>query len=374
MPINSTNPNPRSLNYLQSILPVGDDKFVMMDIGARGGIAPTWKPIAEMARIIGFDPDPDECERLNHQELGVEFVPFALASGPGKRPFYLTELEYCHGFKASNEEFLGRFPNAINNAVKSSVEMEADALDNIVGGLNIKHLDFMKIDTEGSELDVLQGATKSLGSKSVLGLLVEVWWDPRLKNQPPFSELDSFIREQGFTFFDLECQRYPRNSLPVGNLKRTSKKVETGNPIKKGIRNLIRKVRGKTKYSNSAAYRHFGQMLTGDALYFRDPIWDIGKNESDFAWTDESILRLIGLLDLYNYQDFAIEILDFYRDKFKKAVDVDFLLDSLVPPIDGTILPFGEYWEISARLFSENVLLPQVRHKLRLVRPKYRGN
>ena len=150
MPINSANPNPRSLNYLKSILPLSDGKFVMMDIGARGGIAPTWKPIGEMARIIGFDPDPDECERLNHQELGIEFVPVALASGPGKRPFYLTELEYYYGFRANNEEFLGRFPNAINNAVRSSVEMEADALDNIVGELNIKHLDFIKIDSEGS--------------------------------------------------------------------------------------------------------------------------------------------------------------------------------------------------------------------------------
>jgi len=48
-------------------------------------------------------------------------------------------------------------------------------------------------------------------------------------------------------------------------------------------------------------------------------------------------------------------------------------MDSLVPPIDGTILPFDEYWDISARLFAENVLLPQVRHKVRLVRPRYRG-
>jgi len=373
MPISTLNPNPRSLNYLGSILPADDDKFVLMDIGARGGIAPQWKPISPLARVFGFDPDTEECNRLNQQKLGVEYLPFALASGPGKRPFYLTELEFCHGFKAVNEKFFGRFPNAINNAVKSSVEMEADALDNIIGRLKIKHLDFMKIDTEGSELDILQGAKESLSCKSVLGLLVEVWWDPRLKNQPPFSELDAFIREQGFTFFDLECQRYPRNAMPVGNLRREPLKVKTGKPLGKAIRNLFRKIGGKTKYSNSEAYRHFGQMLTGDALYFRDPIWDIGNKEGNFTWTDESILRLIGLLDLYNYQDFAIEILDFYREKFTRAVDVDFLMDSLVPPIDGTILPFGEYWDISARLFSENVLLPQVRHKACLKRPKYRG-
>jgi len=372
MPINSTNPTPRSLNYLKSVLPAGDDKFVLMDIGARGGIASTWNPLSGLARFIGFEPDEDECLRLNQEQRGVEFVPFALASSPGNYPFYLTELEYCHGFKASNEKFLGRFPNAINNAVKSQVEMKADALDNIIGRLGINHLDFIKIDTEGSELDILRGSIDSLRSRSTLGLLVEVWWDPRIKNQPSFSELDSFIRGQGFTFFDLECQRYPRSSLPVGHLKRIPSRIKRGAPVKRVLRNLIRKIRRKTHYVNGPAYRDFGQMLTGDALYFRDPIWDMGQNECAFAWTDESILRLVGLLDLYNYQDFAIEILDFYRDKFKVAIDVDFLLDSLVPPVDGAILPFDEYWELSARLFAKNILLPHLRPKLHLTRPKYR--
>ena len=114
-------------------------------------------------------------------------------------------------------------------------------------------------------------------------------------------------------------------------------------------------------------------MLTGDALYFRDPVWDIRQKGNAFDWDDETVLRLIGLLDLYNYQDFAIEILDFYRDQFDRPVDVGLLLDSLVPPIDGTILPFDDYWDISAKLFADNCLLPNLRPKLRLSRPKYRG-
>jgi FkbM family methyltransferase len=346
------------------ILSSYDERFVLMDIGARDGVLPQWKPIADMARIIGFEPDEEECARLNKKNSGVEFVPSALASGPGQRPFYLTELEYCHGFMPCDEKYFGRFPNAVNNRVRDKVTLEADSLDNVVtkSKSRLDHIDFIKIDTEGSELDVLHGARATLSKCHVLGLLVEVWWDSRLKNQPAFAELDSFIREQGFSFFDIECQRYPRNSLPVGRL--TSVQGEKSK--------WFSTLRGNAQtFSSEAPYRYFGQMLTGDALYFRDPIWDLSQEEDSFGWTDESILRLVGLLDLYNYPDFAIEILDFYRDRFSGHVDVDLLMDSLVPPIDGVILPFGEYWDISAKLFADNYLAPHIRPKLRLSKPNY---
>jgi FkbM family methyltransferase len=375
MPINSTNGQPRSLGYLQEILSSHDDRFVLMDIGARDGVMPQWKPIADVARIIGFEPDRDECDRLNGRSTGVEFIPSALAAGPGERPFYLTELEYCYGFMPCDEKYFGRFPNAINNAVRSQITLQADSLDNIVGKSPIPHIDFIKIDTEGSELDVLQGARNTLRNGRVLGLLVEVWWDPRLKNQPAFSDLDAFIRDHGFSFFDIECQRYPRNALPVGRMNkgrgRWFRFFSRFMPDSAALF-FSRFTSDAGALSCEVPYRYFGQILTGDALYFRDPVWDLSQGKTDFHWDDETILRLVGLLDLYNYPDFAIEILDFYRDRFTRSIDVDLLIDSLVPPVDGVILPFDEYWDISARLFATHHLAPHIRPKLRLFKPKYR--
>ena len=375
MPINSTNRKPRSLGYLQDILSSSDDRFVLMDIGARDGVSRTWTPIADMARIIGFEPDTDECERLNNNGMGVEFIASALAASPGKRPFYLTEWEDCSGFMPCDENYFGRFPNAINNTVRAQITLQADSLDNIVGKSPIPHIDFIKIDTEGSELDVLQGARDTLRNGRVLGLLVEVWWDPRLKSQPAFSDLDAFIRSHGFSFFDIECQRYPRNTLPVGRMnKRRGKWFRFFSRFMPDFAAsfLSRFTPDGGPLSCDVPYRHFGQILTGDALYFRDPVWDLSQGKTDFDWDDDTILRLVGLLDLYNYPDFAIEILDFYRDRFTRSIDVDLLIDSLVPPIDGVILPFDEYWDISARLFEKHYLAPHIRPKLRLSKPNYR--
>jgi hypothetical protein len=196
--------------------------------------------------------------------------------------------------------------------------------------------------------------------------------------------MDSFIREQGFTLFDLECQRYPRNSLPVGPITRASTMAGSS-----------RLGRLAAKLSFATPYRYNGQLLTGDALYFRDPVWDLREGGS-FGWDDQTILRLVGLLDLYGYPDFAIEILDLYRERFARRVDVDGLIDALVPPLDGmlslerlcaygarvwkrfmprgkgTVLRYDEYWRRSQRLFLDNFLSPELRPKAQIKKPRYR--
>ena len=35
----------------------------LFDVGARGGIDPRWRPFQHYIEAIGFEPDPDECER-----------------------------------------------------------------------------------------------------------------------------------------------------------------------------------------------------------------------------------------------------------------------------------------------------------------------
>ena len=387
VPLTQMNGRPRTLQSLRGMLAPAE-RFVLIDIGARGGVSEQWKPIADLARVIGFEPDPVECDRLNAAGTGMEFHPIALHSSPGGYVFYLTESAFCHGFRRCDPKYFGRFPNAVNNKVRGELLVRADTLDNFAAGARLDHIDFIKIDTEGSELDILQGGRVSLDSKRVLGLLVEVWWDPRLKHQPSFAEMDSFIRRQGFTFFDLECQRYPRNSLPVGRITHVFRRASRFRFLRRAADAL----------SHPTPYRHHGQILTGDALYFRDPVWDLREGAGAFDWDDQTILRLVGLLDLYGYPDFAIEILDFYRDRFERSVDVDGLIDALVPPIDGAlamerlcsfaarawnrivpkregaVLPFDEYWSRSERLFLDNCLAPELRAKARIKQPRYRGN
>src|SRR5215211_1203178 len=48
-----------------------EEGFVLIDVGAAGGVAPAWRCFGDKLKGFGFDPDAAEIERLN----GVEPAP-----------------------------------------------------------------------------------------------------------------------------------------------------------------------------------------------------------------------------------------------------------------------------------------------------------
>lgn len=90
-------------------------------------------------------------------------------------------------------------------------------------------------------------------------------------------------------------------------------------------------------FDNSTApdRSRYGQALTGDALYFRDPVTDRIAGRTSIAWDSASLLRLCTLFDLLNYGDCAIELLQDFRQH--KILDFDFdveeVIDALTPEV-----------------------------------------
>ena len=61
--------------------------------------------------------------------------------------------------------------------------------------------DYVKIDVQGSELQILENATKTL--EQVLIIEAEVEFLPIYKDQPLFGDLQIFMRSQGFVLHKL---------------------------------------------------------------------------------------------------------------------------------------------------------------------------
>lgn len=329
------NPNTRFPDAVQPLLAERRQQYVIVDIGARSGVEALWRNFQHVADFIGFDPDEEECARLNatfrdngHERLVVH--PHAIAGRNGPHTFHVTQFPFSSGLYRGNDAWLDRFPFTTLK-VEREVEVDAITLDHFCEEAALDHVDFVKIDTEGAEYDVLEGALGMLPSRKVLGIKTELWWDPVAKSQRSFADIDILLRRHGFRFFDLDLHRYSRSTLPAGPLQQ---QIDKNGEVSVTTRIV-------------AAY---GQAWTGDALYFRDPVGELREGTSTIAWDRDALLRLCGLLDVFDYGDCAIEILEAFRTTTLADVAVDPLIDALVPPVAGRILDYATYRELSIRI------------------------
>lgn len=76
--------------------------------------------------------------------------------------------------------------------------LSTESLDKIIRERNLPQCDFLSIDTQGSELDILKSSEETL--KSCVGVQLEVSFVARYINQPGFGEIDKFLTSRGFNF------------------------------------------------------------------------------------------------------------------------------------------------------------------------------
>lgn len=222
------------------------EKIILADIGAANySIDSRWLGLKHELDVILFEPDQRSCQELINQ--GFTTYPHALYKEAEKKTLYLTKKPQCSSFYKPNMSFLGNFPDAERWNITDEVELDVIALDSL--NLNI---DFIKIDTQGSELDILKGAVETL--KRVLGAELEVSFSEIYTSQPLFGEVCAFMKSQGFEFYEFPTEyRYGRKKLDrLGQLAfadalflRTPENIIKTNPEKIEKYNTIAKAYGK---------------------------------------------------------------------------------------------------------------------------------
>ncbi|MBL0869040.1 MAG: FkbM family methyltransferase [Phycisphaerales bacterium] len=146
-------------------------------------------------RVIGFEPVPAECEKLNRNALpGHTYLPYFVGDGR-ERTFHLTSAAMCSSLYEPNTPLLALFqqlPEVVRTAESSKVKTKR--LDDLI---EVQGTDYLKLDVQGAELDVLNGAEKLLRD-SVCVVKTEVEFVPLYKGQPLFGDIDAKMRSLGF--------------------------------------------------------------------------------------------------------------------------------------------------------------------------------
>jgi FkbM family methyltransferase len=185
--------------------------MIYMDIGARAIKHNHFVNTFPHSQYIGFELDAKECNRLN--TLGFRrhhFYPQAIGRDREMRTLYVTRNPACSSLYEPNVQDMHRFLECGSFfEVLERKTVETVGLDAWCRNTDLPGVDFLELDTQGSELDILQGCKHLLGS-SILGLKVEVEFYPLYIGQALFSDIENYLRPLDYYLFDLSRYRLRR--------------------------------------------------------------------------------------------------------------------------------------------------------------------
>ena len=177
------------------------EQLTLVDIGARWGALDAWKRFENKARIICFEADEEEASRLNTEQASpnIEYAPYALAADDKGRDLVITEGIGCSSTLQPLKALYERYPGCAIMRPVRTVSCPSISLDTYCESRSIEAIHGMKLDTQGSELDILTGARRMLST--CLFLNIEVEFNALYDGQGLFCDLDRFMRDAGFTLW-----------------------------------------------------------------------------------------------------------------------------------------------------------------------------
>ena len=188
---------PKTLAKVKGVLPI-----TVVDVGAQllesedHAYAPLER--AQACRKVAFEPIEEEAKKLAKAEPHTVVLPHFVGKG-GPATFGLARFSPTSSLLEPNIAFLRKFmalPDMCERVARS--EVVTTRLDDIK---EIGECDFLKLDVQGGERDVLIGAERTL--EDTIVVQTEVEFAPIYEGQGLFADIDSFLRKRNFELIDL---------------------------------------------------------------------------------------------------------------------------------------------------------------------------
>lgn len=279
----TTPPRPIDILTFLSGEDVAIPDMKIIDVGAMDvGESEPWSRLVTdgTASLVGFEPNPAECEKLNQAaRANCRFLPHALGDG-GTHTLHIGTEPMTSSLFPPDPDIMQRFHSLweLCEPVREET-IQTMRLDDVT---DAHPADFIKLDVQGAELLVLEGAVDTMAE--VLAVQTEVNFLPIYKGQALFADVDINLRGHGLSFHTM---------VGVGS---------------RPYRPLIK---------DANPNRGFAQVIWSNALYFKDP-----AHFPELAQKQPEALLKIAVLahELYGAFDFAALALQHYGAAHKQGL------------------------------------------------------
>jgi len=229
-----------------------DNPCTAIDVGSAGGIIADLNPIAFAVDAVGFEPNPQHFADLStegHQWRSLRYLPHAIGGHSGRRTLYRPKFGNSSTIMPPIAAIGEAFDKRQFFDVEETSEVNVVRLDEALADVDIKNPDYLKLDVEGAEYEILEGASEALSKLSVIR--VEVSFIEIREGQRLAMEVGQYLERAGFRLMHM---------------------VELNPWRVRGYRVHPAVSREPIRYSR-------GQLVHGDFLLMRDPALFTGPEQ-----------------------------------------------------------------------------------------------
>jgi FkbM family methyltransferase len=284
------------------------EPFVLIDVGVQGGENVRWRPLGDHLVVHGFDPIEEIVQQLTEENRGRSnrhYYSMAVGNADGEQAFYFNPVN------PSESSMYGRRVDQFdNNAAEQVRTVPIRRLDSLLAEGLIPKADFVKIDVEGFEKDVLLGAPELLRA-GVVGLETETNFgvSPAYPKSH-FGTLTELALENHLLVFDIAFNRVPRESFQRAL-------------VHKGVKPISK-------------LDSLGRPATVNVLFARDLIDEV-DHQSNYqnpcrSFSVSQLIKSMIVCELYSLNDVALDTAERFADRLGAHLDVDRAVRLLADP------------------------------------------
>ena len=186
---------------------------LLIDVGASHFLHPPWLNLTTRAKVdyVAIDPDSSSLDYLEHQEVRGILHKRVVAVGPvgGEVDFFVANVKTGSSLlepvvSSAMQWRLTENPPRVFPVAKQSLEVVR--LEDAIAPLECHQPRLIKLDTQGSELRILQSVDPWFSQRLVIGVEVEasLLAEPLYRGSPRFHEVQAWLESQGFELLRIQ--------------------------------------------------------------------------------------------------------------------------------------------------------------------------
>lgn len=184
----------------------------ILDVGGhRGESIRFFKSIYPQSSLFSFEPDPDNFAELEKvaRQFDTQAIQVALGEKEEECSYYRQSISHMGGLLPINTGSVDSLGYA-RRAINEKVPIHKVTLDSICSGLGIGHVNILKIDVQGYESKVLEGASSVLARTDCA--VIEIGLYDFYGKTRSFVEVVRRMDEMDFSLWDIsKLSKNPRN-------------------------------------------------------------------------------------------------------------------------------------------------------------------